>query len=180
MAQQKTIARKYAKGLYQACQPSDLMQVKDGLNKLAKTFTDSAAVGSAIKNPAISETDKAAVLLTLVDRLAGSNKLLSNLMRTLVENQRASALPEVAMSFDEIVSHHFKMSQIQILSARALEADEKSGYETSLKNQLGSQTQVSFAVEPALLGGMQVKVGDILIDGSIQTALQQLRSTLLG
>lgn len=185
MAQVKTVARKYAKGLYEACAPAELLQVRDVLSTLAKVVAEHPAVLAAIKNPAISETDKTAVLLAILERNtsadlgANAAKFVPNLMRVLVENKRASAIAEVASSFEEIVAHHFKMSQIHISSARPMEADERGGYENQLRQQLGPQTEVTFSVDPELLGGMQVKAGDTLIDGSVRTSLQQLRAALL-
>ncbi len=180
MAQVKTVARKYAKGLYEACAPEELLQVRDALSALAKIVADHPSVLAAIKNPAISEADKTAVLLAILEKQSPAAKLVPNLMRVLVENKRAAAIAEVASSFEEIVARHFKMSQIHISSARPMESEERSGYENQLRQQLGAQTEVSFSVDPELLGGMQVKAGDTLIDGSVRTSLQQLRTALLG
>jgi len=186
MAQIKTLARKYARGLYKACQPQDLNAVRDLLSAVAELTANEPTVGLILKNPAVSEVNKADVLVALVEKFASDSgalnvgrNLVSNLMRVLVENKRTEAINEVAHSFTEIVAQHFKMSQIEIVSARALDQDECATYESALRQQLAQQTKVAFTVNPELLGGMQVKAGDTVIDGSVSHSLQQLRAALL-
>lgn len=188
MAQLQTIARKYAKGLYEACHVTELLAVRQALCEVAQTIAANPSVMQAVKNPAISEADKSAALVAIVAKLASKTSgqspsitnLVTNLMKVLVQNHRAHAIVEVAASFEEIVARHFKMSQIEISSARQLDSHERSSYEGALRQQLGPQTEVSFSIDPELLGGMQVKAGDVLIDGSVRTSLQQLRTALLG
>jgi F-type H+-transporting ATPase subunit delta len=189
MSQQQTLARKYAKGLYAAAPVDSLAAIRDLLLTLRAVITSSTDVVTAIKNPAISDPNKCAVLLALLERCAADQglnpsstecSLSANLLRVLIANKRATVFTDVASEFEAIVARHLKLSKIEISSARKVDAPERSQYEATLRQLLGAQTQVSFHEDAELLGGMQVKAGDLLIDGSVRTSLAQLRAALIG
>ena len=183
MAQVRTVATKYARGLYEASSSADLVVTRDLFKALANQISSNPELRNAVRNPAIRDSDKLAALEEVLKRLSGSGNAVanvSNALRVLLENKRIEILADVAVVFEEIVARHLAMARVTISSARELDGAERDEYVSRLKKHLGDQAQVSFRVDPELLGGMTVQAGDVLIDGSVKSSLQQLRSALLG
>jgi F-type H+-transporting ATPase subunit delta len=108
------------------------------------------------------------------------NPLLRNFVALVVSKRRAAALPEMAQQYAQLVAGSRDELVAYVTSAQAIEKDQIEALKTQLKNTFGKTIVVEAEQDSALLGGMIVKVGSQMIDGSLRTKLNSLKTTLSG
>ncbi len=117
--------------------------------------------------------------LTMVERMLDIQPLALNLARLLVSKGRSLEAQAVSEAFDRMADADEGIELAEITTAVTLSAQEVSDIETRLGASLGKIVKATSKVDPLLLGGVVIKVGDKLIDGSLRTRLKQLRRELV-
>jgi len=110
----------------------------------------------------------------------GLDPLTKNFVGVLAKNRRLSQLPGVIRAFDMLAAHHRGEVTAEVVSAHPLSDDQVAALKTNLKAQTGRDVVVDLSVDPAILGGLVVKVGSRMIDGSIRTKLNTLAHAMKG
>ncbi|NDC38524.1 MAG: ATP synthase F1 subunit delta, partial [Proteobacteria bacterium] len=141
-------------------------------------FQEHKNFSQALTNPAVSVQERIAVAHDVAKKLSAPQVVLGFLSR-LIENGRVNSLPAVLRVLRELIDAFKKIQAIEITSASALSADEQQTILSQVQKDLGSAARIHWEVDPAILGGMQVKAGDILLDGSLSTRLEKMRAHLL-
>jgi F-type H+-transporting ATPase subunit delta len=171
-----TIARPYAEAAFEVARASSALDTwSDALNRLAAIVAD-PQVASQIGNPNLS--DKA--LLDLIFGVAGEglSAEVQNLVRLLAENERLAVLPDLARLFDARKTAAQGVRHIQIRSAFALSDAEQDSLKGTLKGHFGADVELTVEQDPSLIGGLEVRADDVVIDGSVRGRLQQLANEL--
>lgn len=171
-----TVARPYAEAAFEVARDSNALQPwSDALEKLAAITAD-PQVASQIGNPNLSEK----ALLELVFGVAGEglSTEVQNLVRLLVENERLAVLPDLARLFEERKTAAQGIRHIQIRSAYALTAAEKNKLKSTLKRHFGADVELTVEKDKTLIGGLEIRADDVVIDGSVRGRLQQLANEL--
>ncbi|NBC46407.1 MAG: F0F1 ATP synthase subunit delta [Gammaproteobacteria bacterium] len=171
-----TIARPYAEAAFEVARASSALDTwSDALNRLAAIVAD-PQVASQIGNPNLS--DKA--LLDLIFGVAGEglSAEVQNLVRLLAENERLAVLPDLARLFDARKTAAQGVRHIQIRSAYALSDAEQDSLKGTLKGHFGADVELTVEQDPSLIGGLEVRADDVVIDGSVRGRLQQLANEL--
>ncbi|MBK1703465.1 F0F1 ATP synthase subunit delta [Halochromatium glycolicum] len=171
-----TIARPYAEAAFEVARASSALNTwSDALNRLAAIVAD-PQVASQIGNPNLS--DKA--LLDLIFGVAGEglSAEVQNLVRLLAENERLAVLPDLARLFDARKTAAQGVRHIQIRSAFALSDAEQDSLKGTLKGHFGADVELTVEQDPSLIGGLEVRADDVVIDGSVRGRLQQLANEL--
>jgi F-type H+-transporting ATPase subunit delta len=171
-----TIARPYAEAAFDVARAANALdRWSEALNKLAAIVAD-PQVASQIGNPNLS--DKA--LLDLIFGVAGEglSAEVQNLVRLLAENERLVVLPDLARLFEARKTAAQGIRHIQIRSAYALSDDEQSRLKSTLKSHFGADVELTVEKDPSLIGGLEVRADDVVIDGSVRGRLQQLANEL--
>jgi F-type H+-transporting ATPase subunit delta len=101
-----------------------------------------------------------------------------NLIKVLAENKRLSALPEIAALYAELKAEFEKEIDVQVTSATELSADQQSKLSASLEQRLARKVKLNCNVDPALVAGVLIKAGDMVIDGSVKSKLNRLADAL--
>jgi|GEM_PF-177502 len=179
------VARRYAGALISMTELEALDSTRDTLNCLAKSWSDSSELQSALANPGVSTAQRRAVIDDLVERaqtltgLGASNHNLRNFLQLIVENQRLSALPAVATEFTEMVDQIRKLLRIEIVSSSAVQSAEREALSERLRNDFGAMLSLTWSEDSELLGGAIIRAGDRQIDGSVRGMLEKARAQLL-
>ena len=119
--------------------------------------------------------------LALVERaLAGVDPLVLNLARLLVRRRRTSLGPQVAEAFQELIDRAKGISHATVTSAVPLSPDDKRAAEQKLREITGGDVILDTEVDEGILGGLVVRIGDRLIDGSTRSRLIALKQRLEG
>jgi F-type H+-transporting ATPase subunit delta len=106
--------------------------------------------------------------------------LTMNFVLTLAKKRRLFALADVIRAFEELLGRQRGEIDAEVSAARPLTEAETSELKAVLKSTLGRDARLATKVNPALLGGLVVKVGSRMIDSSLQTKLEGLRSAMRG
>jgi F-type H+-transporting ATPase subunit delta len=163
MAESSTIARPYAASL--AAQ----------LDTLA-TIAGDAGLRQFASDPKVSDQQ----VLELVSGLAGSglDAKLRNLLDAVIDNGRLAVLPEIATQFRALVNERGGVADAHIVSAFPLDATQQADLAKVLEKRFGRPLQTTVSVDPSLIGGVRVTVGDEVLDTSVVARLAQMRAAL--
>jgi F-type H+-transporting ATPase subunit delta len=179
MAELATIARPYAEALFKA----------DGVADASALAAEVQAVADVAANPQMRQfadnpkvtSDQVFALVTSVARPPGSGTLsapVQNLLRTMIDNGRLAALPEVASQFHALVNGRSGTSDAVIHSAFPIEPAQLAEVLPALQKRFGRTLNASVVVDPELIGGIRVVVGDEVLDTSIKARLAQMKAAL--
>jgi len=175
MAELATIARPYAEALFQVAGKGDLKQASEQLDAIA-------AVAANVQMRQYADNPKATVdqvfdVITSVVKSPLSDTT-RNLLRAVIENGRLAALPEVAVQFHALVSERSGVSEATVYSAFPIDAAQLQAVVASLEKRFGRKLTASVQLEPELIGGIRVVVGDEVLDTSVKARLEQMKVAL--
>lgn len=176
MAEFATIARPYAKALFGLAQEKD--QIKSwlgGLKELAAIVKDEKVI-SLIEQPDASASEKAKLLIDLADL---SDNGLANFVTVLAEQKRLLVLPEVYAQYQDLALTLNNTKSAKIYSAYELTQAQIDDLTAMLKKRFDSNLEVSTQIDPELIGGVKVEVGDQVLDLSVQGKLNALYTTMI-
>jgi F-type H+-transporting ATPase subunit delta len=175
VAELATIARPYAEALFKAVASGDATAVSEQVNGLAavaghepgRQFADSPKVSAAQVFELVTSVAKGAL-----------GDAAKNLLRTVIENGRLAALPEIAAQFHTLVNSRSGVSDATIESAFAIDAAQLPAVVASLEKRFGRKLNAHVVVVPELIGGVRVVVGDEVLDTSVKARLEQMKVAL--
>lgn len=170
-------AKRYAEGAYLIAREEGTENAwSEGLQSLAALFGDPQAQ-AMFENTRVPGADK----LQLIEKsLEGADQLVTNLARILLRRNRTALGPQIAEAFQELVDEARGVSHATVTSAVPLTEDDVQSVEQRLKEITGGDVVVETEVDERILGGMIVRIGDRLIDGSTKSKLQALKRQLAG
>lgn len=176
MSQLTTLARPYAKAAFKtAIDAGSLQTWSQGLSLLAALLQD-AKVGSYLANPALGAEQQTAVLLSLCGEELDSK--MHNIVSLLADNKRLTLLPEISALFEGFKAESEKTIEVEVVSAFSLDTEAEQQLAVALKTRLQREIKLSSSVDSSLIGGMIVRAGDLVIDGSVRGKLKKLTETM--
>ena len=144
--------------------------------KFAATIVGDARVASALDNPRLDAAAKESLLLSIGgDRFTGEAR---NFIRVLVEAERVSLLPEISAMFETLKNDAESTAKATIESAFELTDAQVDELRAALERRFGRKIEATVTVNPALIGGARVTVGDSVLDGSVQAKLAAMSAQL--
>ena len=179
MAEIATIARPYAEALFKAQGVADRAALASELQALGAVAAD-AEMRSFADNPKVT-SGQVFELLTSVAASNGGASLSApakNLLRTVIDNGRLAALPEIASQYHRLVNGQSGTSDAVIESAFAIEGPALADVVSTLERRFRRKLDARVVVDPALIGGIRVVVGDEVLDTSVRARLEQMRVAL--
>lgn len=175
MAENLTIARPYAEAVFEtACSDKALDEWQNMLFAMAEACKDRYYL-AYLKNS--SNADEAAKgFIKLLDGVI--NPKGENFIRLLCENGRFEVIPEIYEEFVSLREKHDKVLSVQLISARKVADTSLRTLKKKLADKYNCVINLEKKVDPSLIGGVVLKIGDEVIDASFRTSLKQLSSTL--
>lgn len=172
------IAQRYATALTDVVMEKDLQSVvREELKWLSQLMQQSGELREVFANPAITAQQKENVLDRLLDRTQPSD-LTKNLLRLLQRNERLHHLDEVYSAFLKELDDRLSIITAHVSSARPLNGEEARQLQRGLEEMTGKQIRTRMETNPDLIGGLVVRIGSEIYDGSIQTQLEHIRQQL--
>lgn len=176
MAELATIARPYAEALYQSVAGSPQgAQVLGQLDTLAALAADDTLRQFA-DNPKVTGAQVLEVIASLVD--APLLPPVANLLAAVVENGRLAALPEIAAQFRALANAQSGIADAIVYSAFPVDAAQLAELTATLERRFGRRLNPSVQLDPGLIGGVRVVVGDEVLDTSVAARLQKMKQAL--
>lgn len=145
--------------------------------KFGAAWVESADLRETARSPLIDPEEKARALTAVAARL-GMSELGRKVVGVVAGNRRAAELPGIAGAFRARLARHRGARQVEIVSARALGAAEKSAIIDQLGKQLGEKVEAETRIDESLIGGFVVNVGSRQFDASVKSKLDALRLAL--
>lgn len=168
--------KRYAQAAFDiASRDGTVTRWRSDLDDIAQVLAESAAA-SVFVDPKVPVERKYAV----VDRALDIQPLAKNFAKVLVQKGRAGDARAVAAAFGLMADEAEGIAHAQVVSAVDLTPEQLAGVEQKLSQSMGKRVRATSSVDPALMGGIIVKVGDRLVDGSIRSRLRQLKRELAG
>jgi F-type H+-transporting ATPase subunit delta len=177
MARRDSAARRYAEAAFQVAERDGTFETwRSELDAAVSVAGDERAL-RVLANPAIPEERRAEVLNDLIGGHASQPVL--NLIQMLLRRGRIEELPRVAAEFRRLDDARQGITHATVTSAAPLTSDEVTALTERLEQSTGGRITLHVEVDPSLLGGLIVRVGDRMIDGSVRGRLERLRTRLV-
>ncbi len=144
------------------------------LGAVTDVLHDVPKLNGALQSPGIATADKVSLLeKTLGSKVDGK---LMDFLKIILEKGRFDCLPAIRSSAEKIFDEISGRVQATVTTAEPIEESVRKRIEKSLSTKLGKQIQLESRVDPSVIGGMVVRIGDTVYDGSVQSQLSQVRS----
>lgn len=176
MAEIATLARPYAEASFRAALESRDLAGWAGSLALAGGIAADARMADLLGNPRLTRAQKLEIFFGVGGD--GLTAPVRNLVTILVEGARASLLPEIAAQFEALKRTHESVLQARIVSAMPLADADRDALVAELSRKYGRRIEASVEVDPGLIGGARVHVGDEVIHASMRDALAQMAVAL--
>jgi len=147
------------------------------LHEFGAAYAQSAELRTFLASPAVSTEAKHAVIEKIVARL-GASKIIRNFLFVIADHRRTQLIPEVIAAFHEVVRQRQGVAEAVVSSAVELSAAQKKEMAATLAQLTGKKIEARYALDPALLGGAVVRIGDTIYDGSLRSRLNEMRARL--
>jgi F-type H+-transporting ATPase subunit delta len=176
MALARSTARRYAEAAFEIAQRDDSMEAWLTALAIAEERLVDPQVTRLLSNPAVPSTSRVELLGRIVGTdVSGAQR---NLLALMVQRGRFEQLPAVIREFMRLYRLREGIVEATVTSATELDAVEIAALQARLVALTGKHIELEQQVDPELLGGLQVRVGDQLIDGSVRGRLERLRIDL--
>lgn len=171
-----TIARPYAEAAFARAQETGQGGAwADGL-ALLSAIAGSPEMAEQIGNPNVQRERLRDVILEIAGNALPAEA--QNLVELLTESNRLVVIPEIAVLYDELMAAHAGLREVRVRSAYAMDVSQQGELAKALKQRLGADVELTVENDPSLIGGVELRAGDLVIDGSIRGKLRKLATEL--
>jgi F-type H+-transporting ATPase subunit delta len=175
------VANQYAKALFEATEnPAAGLAPEQALEQL-KSFSEALAssheLHEVLMSPAVQQAAKSKALSRL-SSLLGLHRLISNFVTVVAHHRRMKLFPEICQMFQSTLDERRGVAHARVSSAKPLNDAQKADLAAQLSRKTGKQVRFEYDVDPALVGGLTVKIGSSVYDGSVRGQLDGLRRRL--
>jgi F-type H+-transporting ATPase subunit delta len=177
MARSTSAARRYAEAAFQLATRDASHDVWEKDLATAAELVGDERVARVVSNPSVPFHDRQATL----ERLLGKriSPLALNLVQLLDQRGRLRLIPAIAAEYTRMLDALRGVVAATVTSAAPLEKDEVAALAKRLEEMTGGSVKLATAVDPSLIGGLTVRVGDRMIDASVRGRLERLRDQLV-
>jgi F-type H+-transporting ATPase subunit delta len=167
------IARVYARSLFEvAVERGILDRIREQLGAFADALNEHRELAIFFFSPYFSTEEKKA---GLERALTGADPIMMNFLQALIERHRMPVIFRIRARFDELWERANRLLPVQVTSAVPLDEETVQSIGERIGRQTGNRIELSSAVDPEILGGIVLRVGNFILDASLRTRLDQLR-----
>lgn len=168
-------ARRYAKALLQSALEQDkLGRVEKDIRFIHQTIDDSNELKVFLNSPLIKSEDKLKALTSIFGKHISKETM--DLLRLLSEKRRENILKDICTGFIDLYNEHMGIIRVDVTSAYELGEKQKSALRDELAQKTGKKVEMDITVNQNLIGGLVVKIGDTVIDGSVKHKIRMLKN----
>jgi F-type H+-transporting ATPase subunit delta len=176
MTERTTLARPYAEAVYRLAHERKTLKAWSEMLHLAAAVAADPQVAALTDNPRVARERFVAFFLDICGKKL--DKDAANFIRLLSENHRLVLLSEIAALYETLRAQAEGRVEAEVISASAVSAAQLKDIAAALKKRLGRDIDLSTRIDPALIGGIVIRAGDLVIDGSVQGKLRALATHL--
>ena len=176
MINTQTLARPYAKAAFEFASAAGRIDAWSGMLSLAAVAVDVPQVTELLKNPRLTSESKVQTLVQLFG--SDIDEAFRNFVSTLGDNDRLDVLPTIRELFEELKAEAEKTLDVEVQTAFELTSAQLQSLAAALSKRLDRTVNPQQVVNPALIGGVVIRAGDVVVDGSVRGKLSQLAESL--
>lgn len=176
MINTQTLARPYAKAAFEFASAAGQIDAWSGMLSLAAVAVDVPQVTELLKNPRLTSESKVQTLVQLFG--SDIDEAFRNFVSTLGDNDRLDVLPTIRELFEELKAEAEKTLDVEVQTAFELTSAQLQTLAAALSKRLDRTVNPQQVVNPALIGGVVIRAGDVVVDGSVRGKLSQLAESL--
>jgi F-type H+-transporting ATPase subunit delta len=147
------------------------------LESFGAVYEQSAELRTFLASPAVSAEAKHTVLEKITARI-GASKIIRNFLFVIADHRRTQLIPEIIATFQQVLRQRQGVAEAEIASAVELNAAQKKELAATLARLTGKKIEPKYSLNPMLLGGAVVRIGDTIYDGSLRSRLNEMRARL--
>ena len=172
------MAGRYATALFDlALEANAIEPVKADLDRFDALVAESADLARLVRSPVFSAEEQLQALAAVLER-AGIGGLAANFLKLATSNRRLFAVRDMIRAFRELVARHRGEASAEVTVAEPLRDQHVEALRAALKAVTGKDVDLDVKVDPAILGGLVVKLGSRMVDSSLRTKLNALRHAM--
>jgi F-type H+-transporting ATPase subunit delta len=177
MADNASIARPYAKAVFDLAQEADAFNAWTTVLEQLAVISNDADFSALVSDPRVDGANVAELLIDLAkDSLPEGG---ANFINLLVLNDRIESLVDINQQYADLVAKAKALVNAEVITAKPLTDDQKSSLAAALEKRLGLKVELEETVDADLVGGAIIKAGDMVIDGSAKGRIEKLTTALL-
>jgi F-type H+-transporting ATPase subunit delta len=172
------MAGRYATALFDLAREANAIDtVKSDLDRFDALAAESADLTRLVRSPVFSEEEQLGALSAVLERV-GIGGLAANFLRLVTSNRRLFAVRDMIKAFGELVAQHRGEATAEVTVAEQLKDAHVQALREALKSVSGKDVDLDIKVEPAILGGLVVKLGSRMVDTSLRTKLSAIKHAM--
>jgi F-type H+-transporting ATPase subunit delta len=176
MAELTTIARPYAEAAFELARAANALPAWSSMLRYVSAVVAEPAMARSLDNPKFTPGDKESLILSVCGEKLDA--IARRFVRVLVEADRVAVLPQIAALFDELKNDAEGVATARIDSAFPLTDAQLAELKEALEKRFGKKIEATVNVDPELVGGARITVGDTVIDASVRAQLQSMANQL--
>ena len=177
---QASLAGRYASALFDlAREKKQIDAVSRSLGAVNQTLADSREFHQLVGSPLVDRDDAGKAFAAIADKL-GLDPVTANFLGVLARNGRKGQLQPAIRAFRRLAAEHRGETTAEVVSAHPLSDDQVAALKGQLKARVGRDVAIDARTDPAILGGLIIKVGSQMIDSSLKTKLNRLALAMKG
>ena len=173
-----TIAKRYARAFFEiAGEEKRYEEYYRELGRFSAVLRENKSLEEFLANPIFAQPDKKAVVDSVLEKIRIS-PLTANFLKLLADKHRIEILPDIERCYRELMDNALKKARVTVKTAFPLSGELSRRLQSGLEELTGREVEMTVLEEPSLIGGIVVRVGDTLYDGSIRAQLNNIRNLL--
>lgn len=157
----------------------DAARISSELESIGTILDESTELRTVWDSPSVASDQKVSLLDAIARKLSISREV-RNFVAVLISNRRIHAYGEIAKNTIDQINERLGIADAEIVSVRELAAQERRRLEDQVAEVTGKRLRVRYALDPKLIGGVVVKVGSTIYDGSVRGQLHRMKGQLTG
>jgi F-type H+-transporting ATPase subunit delta len=173
---EEQVARVYAQALFDAAREAGVVvPVRRELGDFVAALAASASLRDVLADPQVETAAKHRVLAEIT---RSGQRLLANVLQLMLERGRFAAVPDLHQAYDALALVEEGVVEVEVVSAAELSPDTEKKIADRVREATGRRVELARRVDPSILGGLVLRIGDIIVDGSVKARIRQLRRKL--
>ena len=173
------IARRYAKALVNLAEnEKDLDNTGKHLNLITEVYKENSELRQVLSDTKVSSVVKLEILKDVLDKIKVT-KLVDTFSRYLLAKRRIDFLPDIERAFNLLLQEKLGRIEAKVTTASELPKDTVKKLVDAISSYSGKEIEVNVTIDPSIIGGIVTRIGSTVIDGSIETYLNQIRKSII-
>ena len=173
------IARRYAKALINLAEKkNDLDNAGKNLNAITEVYKENSELRQVLSDTKVSSRVKLEILKDVLNEIKAS-KLVDKFSRYLLAKRRIDFLPDIERAFNLLLQEKLGRIEADVTVAYELPKETVKNLVDAISGYSGKEVEVNVTIDPSIIGGVITRIGSTVIDGSIQTHLNQIRQSII-